>query len=48
MSGRVTFIIDKKGIIRHIFSSQMKAKKHVEESLRILKLLDQYDDSVKL
>jgi len=48
MSGRVTFIIDKKGIIRHIFSSQMKAKKHVEESLRILKLLDQYDDSIKL
>lgn len=46
--GRVTFIIDKKGIIRHIFSSQMKAKKHVEESLKILKLLDQYDDSIKL
>ena len=48
MPGRVTFIIDKKGIIQHIFSSQMKAKKHVEESLKILKLLDQFEDSIKL
>ncbi len=34
--GRVTYIIDKKGIIRYIFSSQFKAKEHVEKSLEIL------------
>lgn len=34
--GRVTFIIDKQGIIRHIFSSQFNPKKHIDEALRIL------------
>ncbi|HXX86875.1 MAG TPA: peroxiredoxin [Candidatus Acidoferrum sp.] len=37
ISGRVTFIIDKKGIIRHMFSSQLQATKHIEEALRIVK-----------
>ncbi len=37
MAGRVTFVIDKKGIIRHIFSSQLNPKKHIEEALRIIK-----------
>jgi len=35
--GRVTYIIDKKGIVRHVFSSQLNPTKHVEEALRILK-----------
>jgi peroxiredoxin Q/BCP len=35
--GRVTYVIDKEGIVRHIFNSQINAEKHVEESLRILK-----------
>jgi len=35
--GRVTFIIDKKGIILYIYNSQSNATKHVEESMRILK-----------
>ena len=34
--GRVTFIIDKKGIIRHIFNSQTQAKRHVEEAKKVL------------
>jgi peroxiredoxin Q/BCP len=34
--GRVTYIIDKKGIIRHIFVSQFNPKKHVDEALRII------------
>ena len=34
--GRVTFIIDKTGIIRHIFNSQLNAIKHVEEAMRVL------------
>jgi peroxiredoxin Q/BCP len=38
--GRVTFIIDKKGIIRHIFSSQFNPKKHVEEALSVLEKIN--------
>jgi peroxiredoxin Q/BCP len=37
--GRVTFIIDKKGIVRHIFSSQIDMKAHVNEAMKILKSL---------
>ena len=38
--GRVTFIIDKKGVVRHVFSSQFQPEKHIEESLKILKELE--------
>jgi peroxiredoxin Q/BCP len=34
--GRVTFLIDKKGTIRMVFSSQLQPKKHIEEGLRVL------------
>ena len=34
--GRVTFIIDKKGIVRHRFSSQLHPKKHIKEALQAL------------
>ena len=37
LPGRVTFVIDKQGVIRHSFSSQFRPKKHVEEALKILK-----------
>jgi len=37
MPGRVTYVIDKKGIIRHTFSSQLNPTKHIEEALRIIK-----------
>ncbi len=40
LPGRVTFVIDKQGIIRHIFSSQFNATKHIEEAMNILKSLD--------
>jgi peroxiredoxin Q/BCP len=33
---RVTFVVDKEGIVRHIFNSQFEAKKHVQEALNIL------------
>lgn len=36
LPGRVTYVIDQKGIIRHIFSSQFNAAKHVEEALKVL------------
>jgi peroxiredoxin Q/BCP len=38
--GRVTYIIDKKGVVRHIFSSQTQAEKHVEEAIETLKELE--------
>lgn len=37
--GRVTYVIDKEGIVRHIFSSQLDPERHVEEALQILKSL---------
>ncbi len=40
IQGRVTYIIDKEGIVRHIFSSQMHAELHVEEAVKILKEID--------
>lgn len=36
LPGRVTFIIDRQGIIKYIFNSQVQIKKHITESLRIL------------
>jgi peroxiredoxin Q/BCP len=38
--GRVTYIIDKKGVVRHIFSSQTQARRHVEEAKNKLKELE--------
>ena len=35
--GRVTFVIDKEGVVRHVFSSQMNARQHVMEALEALK-----------
>jgi thioredoxin-dependent peroxiredoxin len=37
--GRVTYIIDKQGIVRHIFSSQFAPQKHVAEALKVLQAL---------
>lgn len=34
--GRVTFVIDQEGIIRHVFSSQSKPAKHIAEALAAL------------
>jgi peroxiredoxin Q/BCP len=39
--GRVTFIIDKKGVVRHVFSSQLQPEKHIEEAREVLKKLDE-------
>ena len=39
LPGRVTYVIDKEGIVRHIFSSQLDYRKHVEEALSALKSL---------
>lgn len=39
LPGRVTYVVDKKGIVVYTFNSQLRAEKHVEEALRILKEL---------
>jgi peroxiredoxin Q/BCP len=40
LPGRVTYIIDKSGIVRHIFDSQFQPKKHIEEALKVLKSIE--------
>ena len=37
--GRTTYLIDREGVIRHIFSSQFLPTKHVTEALSVLKTL---------
>jgi peroxiredoxin Q/BCP len=39
LPGRVTYIIDKQGIVRHIFSAQFAPQKHVTEALNVLQAL---------
>ena len=39
LDGRVTFIIDRGGVVRHVFSSQIRPKKHVEEALAIVRTI---------
>lgn len=43
--GRVTYIIDKEGIIRHIFSSQFQPQKHIDEAIKVLKKLENRKES---
>ena len=37
--GRVTYVIDKQGVIRHVFNSQFNPNAHVDEALRVLATL---------
>jgi thioredoxin-dependent peroxiredoxin len=37
--GRVTFVIDKQGVIRHRFESALRARKHVAEALDLVRSL---------
>ena len=39
LPGRVTYIVNKAGKVVFVFNSQLKAEKHIEEALRILKEL---------
>ncbi len=43
MPGRATFVIDRKGIVRHVFVSQLRAGKHVEEALTVIEKLARED-----
>ncbi len=35
--GRVTFVIDKEGIVKHVYSSQLQPARHAEEAVKALK-----------
>lgn len=44
LPGRVTYLIDRAGIVRHIFSSQFQAARHVAEALRVLREIEEESD----
>ena len=37
LPGRVTFVIDRDGVVRHVFNSQLAATRHVSEALGALR-----------
>lgn len=37
LPGRVTYVIDKQGVVRHIFNDMFNAQKHITEALKIVK-----------
>jgi peroxiredoxin Q/BCP len=37
LPGRVTYVIDAGGVVRHVFNSQLNVGKHVTEALEVLK-----------
>jgi peroxiredoxin Q/BCP len=39
LPGRMTFVIDRDGVVRHVFNSQLQATRHVDEALGVLKRL---------
>jgi peroxiredoxin Q/BCP len=39
LPARVTFVIDRERVVRHVFSSQLRARAHIEEALRIVREL---------
>jgi peroxiredoxin Q/BCP len=41
LPGRVTYVIDKDGVVRHVFSSQFSADRHVAEALAVVRQLAQ-------
>ncbi len=40
LPGRVTYVIDREGMVRHIFNSQVHPEKHVEEAISILRRVE--------
>jgi len=36
LPGRVTYVIDKDGVVRHVFSDQLNATKHINEALKVV------------
>lgn len=36
LPGRVTYVIDRDGVVQHIFNSQLAPKRHIDEALKTL------------
>ena len=39
LPGRVTYVIDRKGVVQHVFNSQLQATRHISEALEVVKRL---------
>jgi peroxiredoxin Q/BCP len=39
LPGRVTYVIDRQGVVRHVFNSQFQATQHVAEAINALRTL---------
>jgi thioredoxin-dependent peroxiredoxin len=39
LPGRTTYVIDKEGVVRHVFTSHFSPDRHVEEALRVVRQL---------
>lgn len=39
LPGRVTYVIDRQGIVRHVFQSQFFGRRHMQEALRVVRNL---------
>ena len=39
LDGRVTYVIDRKGIVRHIYRDLLNGPAHIKEAIRVLKEL---------
>jgi peroxiredoxin Q/BCP len=40
LPGRTTYVIDKAGVVRHIFTSHFSAGRHIDEALRVVRELN--------
>jgi thioredoxin-dependent peroxiredoxin len=40
LPGRVTYVIDRTGVVRHVYSSQLRATRHPREALMVLATLE--------
>ncbi len=41
LPGRTTYVIDKEGVVRHVFTSHFSADRHIDEALRVVRDLNQ-------
>ncbi|MFN2376293.1 MAG: peroxiredoxin [Candidatus Binatia bacterium] len=39
LPGRVTYVIDKQGVVQHVFDSQLQATRHIDEALAVVRRL---------
>jgi peroxiredoxin Q/BCP len=39
VAGRVTYVIDRQGVVRHVFSSMMNIGRHIDDALAVVKQL---------